>query len=63
MPAALAEIRHAGVGPTDIQQAVIGPGKGKKGEGMPPFLDAIHYAHGREAMWYLALPCNALPKP
>jgi putative DNA methylase len=28
MPAALAEIRHAGVGPTDIQQAVIGPGIG-----------------------------------
>jgi putative DNA methylase len=28
MPAALAEIRHAGVGPTDIQQAAIGPGIG-----------------------------------
>lgn len=28
MPAALEEIRHAGVGPTDIQQAVIGPGIG-----------------------------------
>jgi putative DNA methylase len=28
MPSALAEIRHAGVGPTDIQQAVIGPGFG-----------------------------------
>jgi putative DNA methylase len=28
MPAALAEIRHAGVGPTDIQQAAIGPGMG-----------------------------------
>jgi putative DNA methylase len=28
MPAALAEIRRAGVGPTDIQQAAIGPGIG-----------------------------------
>ena len=28
MPAALTEIRHAGVGPTDIQQAAIGPGIG-----------------------------------
>jgi putative DNA methylase len=28
MPDALAEIRHAGVGPTDIQQAAIGPGIG-----------------------------------
>jgi putative DNA methylase len=28
MPAALAEIRRAGVGPTDIQQAAIGPGMG-----------------------------------
>jgi putative DNA methylase len=28
MPAALAEIRHAGVGPTDIQQAAVGPGIG-----------------------------------
>jgi putative DNA methylase len=28
MPTALAEIRHAGVGPTDIQQAAIGPGIG-----------------------------------
>jgi len=28
MPTALAAIRHAGVGPTDIQQAVIGPGIG-----------------------------------
>jgi putative DNA methylase len=28
MPAALADIRHAGVGPTDIQQAAIGPGIG-----------------------------------
>jgi putative DNA methylase len=28
MPAALAAIRHAGVGPTDIQQAAIGPGIG-----------------------------------
>jgi putative DNA methylase len=28
MPAALAEIRHAEVGPTDIQQAAIGPGIG-----------------------------------
>jgi putative DNA methylase len=28
LPAALAEIRHAGVGPTDIQQAAIGPGIG-----------------------------------
>src|SRR5262249_13797750 len=28
MPSALAEIRHAGVGPTDIQQAAIGPGIG-----------------------------------
>lgn len=28
MPMALAEIRHAGVGPTDIQQAAIGPGIG-----------------------------------
>jgi len=28
MPAALAEIRHAGVEPTDIQQAAIGPGIG-----------------------------------
>src|SRR5262249_16947621 len=26
LPAALAGIRHAGVGPTDIQQAAIGPG-------------------------------------
>jgi putative DNA methylase len=28
MPAALTAIRHAGVGPTDIQQAAIGPGIG-----------------------------------
>jgi putative DNA methylase len=28
MPAALAEIRRAGVGPTDVQQAAIGPGIG-----------------------------------
>jgi putative DNA methylase len=28
LPAALSEIRHAGVGPTDIQQAAIGPGIG-----------------------------------
>jgi putative DNA methylase len=28
MPAALAEIRHAGIGPTDIQQSAIGPGIG-----------------------------------
>jgi putative DNA methylase len=28
MPAALADIRRAGVGPTDIQQAAIGPGIG-----------------------------------
>jgi putative DNA methylase len=28
MPEALAEIRHGGVGPTDIQQAAIGPGIG-----------------------------------
>jgi putative DNA methylase len=28
MPAALAEIRRAGIGPTDIQQAAIGPGIG-----------------------------------
>lgn len=28
MPAALAEIRRAGVGPTDIQQAALGPGIG-----------------------------------
>jgi putative DNA methylase len=28
LPAALAEISHAGVGPTDIQQAAIGPGIG-----------------------------------
>jgi putative DNA methylase len=28
MPVALGEIRHAGVGPTDIQQAAIGPGIG-----------------------------------
>ena len=28
MPNALAEIRRAGVGPTDIQQAAIGPGMG-----------------------------------
>lgn len=28
MPTALADIKHAGVGPTDIQQAAIGPGIG-----------------------------------
>src|SRR5262249_45257249 len=28
MPTALVKIRHAGVGPTDIQQAAIGPGMG-----------------------------------
>jgi putative DNA methylase len=28
MPAALADIRHGGIGPTDIQQAAIGPGIG-----------------------------------
>jgi putative DNA methylase len=28
VPAALAEISRAGVGPTDIQQAAIGPGIG-----------------------------------
>src|SRR5262249_13389970 len=28
MPTALTEIRHAGVGPTDVQQAAIGPGIG-----------------------------------